>query len=91
MDTPVGVLCATLCGTCAETEHLPAFGSWMAAVAAVIEHCEHLGVTVDEAAAARREQCPACLSDNTLDLGRGDYECRRCGAQFRVADVLVTS
>lgn len=88
MDLPVGVCCTTLCGRCVEDHLLPRFPSWTAAVAAVIDHCEHLGVTIDEAAAARREQCPACLSDNTLDLGRGEYECRRCGELFRTPELL---
>lgn len=84
-DTPVGVLCLTLCGSCAEAGDLPRFSSWTAAVSCVIAHCEHLGVDLDQAAAARRAECPACSSTDTLDLGRGDHECRECRRSFRPA------
>lgn len=82
-ETAVGVFCLTLCGSCAEAGDLPSSPSWTAVVARVIEHCEHLGVTVDEAAAARRAECSGCGSSNTLDLGRGDHECRECRQTFR--------
>ena len=52
-DTPVGVLCLTLCGSCAEAGDLPRFPSWSAAVRRVLVHCEHLDVDLDQAARAR--------------------------------------
>lgn len=55
-ETPVGVLCVTLCGPCADVGTLPALPSWSAAVLAVGDHCEHLGVDVDEAADARKDE-----------------------------------
>lgn len=82
-DTPVGVVCLPLCGSCAEAGDLPSWPSWTAVVACVIEHCDHLGIDVDTAAAARRAECPDCQSRNTLDLGQGDRECRDCSRAFR--------
>jgi hypothetical protein len=43
-----GVLCLTLCGECC-TRPLPAFGV-LDAVTRVLEHCEHLGIDVDQMA-----------------------------------------
>lgn len=82
-ETPVGVLCVPLCGSCADAGDLPRWPSWTAAARDVISHCEHLGIDMDTAAAARRAQCPDCRSRNTLDLGRGDRECRDCRLPFR--------
>jgi hypothetical protein len=55
-DTPIGVLCRTICGTCAaddaprnpfrfslELNHV---------VRMVCDHCEHLGIDLDQMAAA---------------------------------------
>jgi hypothetical protein len=46
-DTPVGVICLTLCGSCAEAGALPRIPSWSAAIRRVHEHCEHIGRDVD--------------------------------------------
>jgi hypothetical protein len=52
-DTPVGVLCAAVCGDCAETGgELPRM-DLPTAVIRVLEHCEHLGIDADEMAAAK--------------------------------------
>lgn len=48
-NSQVGVVCLTLCDTC-QVFGAPAMGL-PDAVRAVIRHCEHLGVTVDEMAA----------------------------------------
>ena len=55
-ETPVGVLCLTLCPACVRHHVLPEF-SWSGAAGAVGVHCEHLGIDLDQAAAL---------------LGRGD-------------------
>jgi len=52
-DLPVGVACLTLCGSCADAGDLPRFRSWSAAISRVLDHCGHLGVDADQAAAAR--------------------------------------
>lgn len=51
LDSPVGVFCVTLCTTCVEQGDLPNFAVASAARAA-LEHCEHLGIDVDQMAAA---------------------------------------
>lgn len=89
-DTPVGVLCLTLCGSCAEAGDLPSFPSWLAAIRRVGEHAEHLRTDVDELAlatvgAARSLCCPSCTSASVADLG-GYAECRECGHGFVPAD-----
>ena len=50
-DTPLGVLCVTLCPRCAAASSPPpvAIGT---AVRLVAQHCEHLGIDVDQMAAA---------------------------------------
>lgn len=50
-ETPLGVLCLTLCQRCGDADMAPpvAVGT---AVRLVAQHCEHLGTTVDEMAAA---------------------------------------
>lgn len=50
-DTPLGVFCVTLCPRCASASTPPpvAIGT---AVRLVTQHCEHLGIDVDEMAAA---------------------------------------
>jgi hypothetical protein len=50
-DTQVGVLCVTLCPVCAEFTLIPRMPTSVAAVR-VGAHCVHLGITVDEMAAA---------------------------------------
>lgn len=46
-DTPVGVLCLTLCGDCEDARRAPRFAV-VAAVYRVLDHCEHTGRTVDD-------------------------------------------
>ena len=46
----LGVHCITLCGTCAERGRLPGMAA-LTAAAAVAEHCGHLGIDLDTAAA----------------------------------------
>jgi hypothetical protein len=53
-ETPVGVLCLTLCDGCAAAGELHRLSSWSAACAAVGEHCAHLGFDVDDAAEAQQ-------------------------------------
>ncbi|MFR9803132.1 hypothetical protein ACL02T_12615 [Pseudonocardia sp. RS010] len=48
----IGVTCLTLCPACAAAGRLPVFGSWPEAARRVGEHCEHLGIDLDEMAAA---------------------------------------
>jgi hypothetical protein len=50
VQTPLGVCCTTLCRQCTELGLLP---RWSAAQAArwVGEHCEHLGIDLDDMAA----------------------------------------
>ena len=48
-DTPVGVLCMTLCETCELAGILPVF-SPAEESARVLEHGEHLGIDVDQMA-----------------------------------------
>lgn len=53
--TMVGVLCLTLCGRCRQAEDVPARGAYDA-VRAVLAHCEHVGVTADQAAQMLAEE-----------------------------------
>jgi hypothetical protein len=59
LETPVGVYCATLCPSCGDPDDLtpakprrPGWNrppmSWSQAVIRVGEHCNHLGITVDQ-------------------------------------------
>jgi hypothetical protein len=48
-DTPVGVLCMTLCETCELAGMVPVF-SPAEETARVLEHGEHLGIGVDQMA-----------------------------------------
>ncbi len=52
VETPVGVLCLTLCRACVRHQVLPAF-SWSGAALAAAAHCEHLGIDLDQAAELR--------------------------------------
>ena len=52
VETPVGVRCVTLCTSCVESQAVPRFPSWSAAIEQVGTHCEHLGCDVDEMEAA---------------------------------------
>jgi Zn ribbon nucleic-acid-binding protein len=51
-DTPVGVLCCTICPACIEQGTLPVWGLPGAALR-VLAHCGHLGIDVDMMAGAR--------------------------------------
>jgi hypothetical protein len=52
VETPVGVLCCTLCVICGDDgERLPVL-SWSGAVGASLQHCQHLGIDADQMAAA---------------------------------------
>lgn len=50
----LGVACMTLCPACAGSSELPRVGVGTA-VRLTLQHCEHLGITADEAAAAMEE------------------------------------
>lgn len=52
-ESPVGIFCVTLCGDCAEAGRLPAFRSWLEAIARVHDHAEHLDCTVDDLTSSR--------------------------------------
>jgi hypothetical protein len=58
-DTPSGVLCDTLCRTCRSQGRMSE-GTWRMspaeAVLGVLDHCEHLGIDLDEMAAARQAE-----------------------------------
>jgi hypothetical protein len=60
-QTPVGVLCATVCRTCVATGNPPPVRSWPGAVERVGAHCQHLGIDLDQMAALlqaeRQEGC----------------------------------
>lgn len=69
-ETPLGICCLTLCGSCAEAGDTP---SWTLAqaMAHVIEHAEHLGTTLDALAAAdrrRRETEPRATCTGASEL-----------------------
>jgi hypothetical protein len=49
--TPLGVICLTLCAWCADDGELPRFGM-VECVEWSMAHCDHLGITTDEMAAA---------------------------------------
>ena len=49
--TRVGVFCLRTCVTCVE-KPLPSLRSWLAASDRVAQHCGHLGITLDDMAAA---------------------------------------
>jgi hypothetical protein len=51
-DTQIGVICMTLCERCADREEMPRLG-WGDAARMVLEHCEHRGIDLDEAARLR--------------------------------------
>jgi hypothetical protein len=54
VDTAVGVYCLTLCADCIHGQRVPEPASWADAIERVLDHCDHLGVTVDQMAALRR-------------------------------------
>ena len=51
----LGVACLTLCPRCANSDVVPPV-SVGTAVRLVMQHCDHLGVTVDQMAAAMRDK-----------------------------------
>jgi hypothetical protein len=60
-QTPVGVLCATVCRACVAAGNPPPIRSWGQACVRVGEHCQHLGIDLDQMAALlqaeRQEGC----------------------------------
>jgi hypothetical protein len=57
--TPVGVFCATVCGPCLAAGNPPPVRSWGQACQWVGEHCQHLGIDLDQMGAllqAEREE-----------------------------------
>ncbi|SRR6266540_3181815 len=72
LGTPLGVYCATLCDQCAEPELQTTKGrtpggligtrppmSWGEAASRVGEHCEHLGIDLDQMADALKAEALA--------------------------------
>lgn len=49
--TPIGVLCVTLCGDCEDANKLPPIRAWSVAAERIGDHCVHLGIDLDQAAA----------------------------------------
>lgn len=54
-DTPVGILCMTLCEVCADNHEMPNYG-WGQAARMVLEHCGHRGVDADYDARQREAE-----------------------------------
>jgi hypothetical protein len=50
-QTPVGVLCATVCRSCVAAGAAPPIRSWSQACERVSAHCQHLGINLDQMAA----------------------------------------
>jgi hypothetical protein len=50
IGTPVGVYCFTVCAACVVAARFPK--DWVRTAELVCRHCEHLGVDLDEMAAA---------------------------------------
>lgn len=54
-STPLGVFCGTLCAACAVAGHeqqIPGHGAGLHVILMlVMEHCEHLGIGIDQMAA----------------------------------------
>ncbi len=55
LDTSLGVYCTTLCIPCGENGKLPRLTIPGTALR-VLDHCQHLGIDLDEAAALRAEE-----------------------------------
>lgn len=55
-DTPLGVMCATLCDRCVEKKRPMPRLPLMNVVRRVAAHCEHLGITVEEMAQAMKSE-----------------------------------
>jgi hypothetical protein len=47
-QTPVGVLCATVCRACVAVGAAPPIRSWGQACERVAAHCQHLGIDLDQ-------------------------------------------
>jgi hypothetical protein len=47
-QTPVGVLCTTVCRACMATGAAPPIRSWGQACERVAAHCQHLGIDLDQ-------------------------------------------
>jgi hypothetical protein len=50
-QTPVGVLCATICRACMAAGNPPPVRFWGQACERVGAHCQHLGIDLDQMAA----------------------------------------
>lgn len=50
VDSPVGVMCMTLCRACLSADRVPRLGSWSEACHLVGVHCGHIGRDLDDAA-----------------------------------------
>lgn len=48
-DTPLGILCLTVCARCASARMAPPV-SVSTANRLVLQHCQHLGITIEEMA-----------------------------------------
>ena len=49
-QTPIGVFCATVCWRCLRTGMAPPVRSWGQACERVGDHCQHLGLDLDQMA-----------------------------------------
>jgi hypothetical protein len=49
-QTPVGVFCATICDPCVDAGNPPPVRSWGQACERVADHCQHLGLGLDQMA-----------------------------------------
>jgi hypothetical protein len=47
-QTPVGVFCATICAPCVAAGNPPEVRSWGQACERVGDHCQHLGLDLDQ-------------------------------------------
>jgi hypothetical protein len=55
-QTPVGVFCATICCACVAADAAPPIRSWGQACERVGEHCQHLGIELDQMGALLRAE-----------------------------------
>lgn len=63
LDSPLGVFCATVCDPCIDAKRFPRLSPVQAAER-VYQHCEHVGIDLDQAAELRR----ATPADGDLSL-----------------------
>jgi hypothetical protein len=54
-QTPVGVVCATVCCACVAAGNPPPVRSWGHAARRVAAHCKHLGIDLDQMGALLAE------------------------------------